>query len=215
MHPMEELFTTLAHLHRKTKEKKTKETNGWLQISLGEHQGYKPPTTKRPDEKATQVPKRLATRYYQLKIGHAIIATHLKRINAINDDRCWWCNTDKRQTVRHLFKECRKWRSEREEMKKKIKPGLWSHNNRAHMFEDKECTELILKFIKEMEVGNKSKEKDQEKKDEETDGVNGWEELLEHPWVEELHQDEEEDDEELMAWDGDGEGHVTQGTGVG
>jgi hypothetical protein len=60
--PWEELFTTLAHLHRKTKEKKAKETNGWLQTSLGEHQGYKPPTTKRPDEKAMQVPKRVATR---------------------------------------------------------------------------------------------------------------------------------------------------------
>jgi uncharacterized damage-inducible protein DinB len=162
-----------------------------------------------------QAPKRLATRYYQLKIGHAIIATHLKRINAIDDDRCWWCNTDERQTIRHLFKECRKWRSKREEMKKKIKPGLWSHCNMAHMLEDKECTEIILKFIKEMEVGKKTNQKDQEKKDEEMDGMNRWEELLEYPWVEELHEDEEEDDQELMAWDGDGEGHVTQGIGVG
>ncbi|KAI5789374.1 hypothetical protein FPQ18DRAFT_391918 [Pyronema domesticum] len=148
-------------------------------------------------------------------IGHAVIATHLKRINTIDDDRRWWCNTDERQTVRHLFKECRRWRSEREGLKKKIKPGLWSHNDMAHMFENKECTEFIMKFIKETEVGNKTKEKDQEEKDEERDGDNGWEELMEHPWVEELHEDDEEDDEELMAWDGDEEGHVTQGNGVG
>jgi hypothetical protein len=163
-----------------------------------------------------QAPRRLATRYYQLKIGHAVIVIHLKRINTINDNRCWWCNTNERQTVRHLlFKECRKWRSEREGLKKKIKPGLWSHNDMAHMFEDKEWTEIILKFIKETEVGNKTKEKDQEEKDEETDGINGWEELLEHPWVEGLQEDEEEDDEELMAWDGDEESHVKQGIGVG
>jgi hypothetical protein len=37
--PREELFTALAHLHRKTGEKKTKETDEWLQISLGDRQG--------------------------------------------------------------------------------------------------------------------------------------------------------------------------------
>jgi ribonuclease HI len=95
--PREESFTTLAHLHRKTNEKKTKETTDWLQKSLGDRQGYKLSTTKRPDEKAMHSQKRLATRYYQLKIGHAVIGTHLKRINTIDDDRCWWCNTDERQ----------------------------------------------------------------------------------------------------------------------
>jgi hypothetical protein len=49
-----------------------------------------------------------------------------------------------------------------ERMEEKIKPGLWSHNDMAHMFENKECTEYILKFIKETEVGNRTKEKDQE-----------------------------------------------------
>jgi hypothetical protein len=33
---------------------------------------------------------------------------HLKRINSINDDRCWWCNSGDRQTVKHLFKLCTK-----------------------------------------------------------------------------------------------------------
>ncbi|KAI5794759.1 hypothetical protein FPQ18DRAFT_387773 [Pyronema domesticum] len=79
----------------------------------------------------------------------------------------------------------------------------------AHMFENKECTEYILKFIQEREVGNKTKEKEIEERDKERDGDNGWEELMEHPWVEGLDDDDEdeEDDEELMAWDGDGEGH--------
>jgi hypothetical protein len=30
--------------------------------------------------------------------------------------------------------------------------------------------------------------------------MNEWEEPLEHPWVERLHENEEGDEEELMAW---------------
>jgi hypothetical protein len=146
-----------------------------------------------------QSQKRLATRYYQLKIGHAVIGTHFKRINTIDDDRCWWCNTSERQPARHLFKECRKWRREREELKKKIKIGLWNNNNMAYMFKDKGCTEYILKFIKETGVGNKTKEKEMQERDEERDEVNGWEELMDHPWIEELDEKEDEDEEELMA----------------
>jgi hypothetical protein len=75
----------------------------------------------------------------------------------------------------------------------------------AHMFENKDCTEDILKFLKVTEVGNRTKEKEKKERDEERDEVNGWEELMDHPWVEGGdEEDDEEDDEELMAWDGDG-----------
>jgi ribonuclease HI len=106
--PAKEGFTTLAHLHRKAKELKGKETKKWLQDTLGNRQGYILPTTQKPDGNAMKAPKRLAMRYYQLKIGHAVIGTHMKRINTIQDDRCWWCNEGERQTIRHLFKFCRK-----------------------------------------------------------------------------------------------------------
>jgi hypothetical protein len=46
------------------------------------------------------------------------------------------------------------------------------------MFENKDCTEYILKFLKEMEVGNRTKENEKEEKDEERDEVNGWEEPI-------------------------------------
>lgn len=94
-------------------------------------------------------------------------------------------------------------------MKKKIKPGLWNHNDMAHMFENKDCTEYILKFIKETEVGNRTKEKEKEQRDNERDELNGWEELMDED------EDDDGDDEELMTWDGDGEGHVMDGIDVG
>jgi hypothetical protein len=90
--PVEEVFMTLAHLHRKTKELKSKETKKWLQDTLGDRQGYILPTTQKPDEYAMKTSKRLTMRYYQLKIGYPLIRTYLKHINTTQDDRCWWCN---------------------------------------------------------------------------------------------------------------------------
>jgi hypothetical protein len=206
--PKEESFTSLAHLHRKTKELKDKEAKKWLQETLGDRQGYILPTTNKPDENAMKAPKRLPTRYYQLKIGHVVIGAHLKRINTIQDDRCWWCNDGERQTVRHLLKFFPKWRREREALSKEIKKSLWHHHDMAYMFEDKKPTEHILQFLRATEVGNRMEEKERELRDEEIDELNGWMELMEHPWKEEEGLDVEFEEEELMAWDGEIQGHV-------
>lgn len=137
-------------------------TKKWLQETLGDRQGNILPTTNKPDENAMKAPKRLATRYYQLKIGHAVIGTHLKRINTIHDDRCWWCNEGERQTIRHLLKFCPKWRRERETLSKSIKKNLWYYHDMAHMFEGKDSTEHILKFLQTTEVKNRLRKKRRE-----------------------------------------------------
>lgn len=183
--PKEENFTSLAHLHRKTKETKTKETRKWLEQSLEERQNCTLPTTKNPDPKAIKAPKRLTTRSYQLKIGHAVIGSHLKRINPIEDDRCWWCRDGERQTVGHLLKFCKRWRRQREELAKKIKKNLWYHIDLGHMFQDITSTERILEFLKSTEVRNRMKEKEREERDEERDAENGGEGLMEHLWEDE------------------------------
>lgn len=105
-----ERFTLMAHLHRVTKEKKTSETKLWLKNTIKDRPNYPPPSTLKPGQAAMAARKRLALRYYQLKTGHALTGTHLKRIKAIEDDRCWLCDNGDRQTVSHLFKECRRWR---------------------------------------------------------------------------------------------------------
>jgi hypothetical protein len=95
--PKEENFTSLAYLHRKTREREAKESSKWLKQleTLGDRQGYLLPTTRKPDENAMPTPKRLTTRYYQLKIGHAtaVIGTHLKRIHTTQDDRAGGATT--------------------------------------------------------------------------------------------------------------------------
>jgi hypothetical protein len=182
-----ENFTSLSHLHRQTKERKWKEAKDWLEKNLDNRPGYILPTTQQPDPIAMQERKRLATRYYQLKIGHAVIGTHLKRINSLNDDSCWWCESQERQTVEHLIKRCRKWRKERETLRKKTPRGVWHHRKVCHLFASRECTAALLEFIENTEVGNRKEEKEMKIREEERDEEMGWEDL----------HDDEDDEKEI------------------
>ena len=60
--------------------------------------------------------KSVASRFFQLLSGHAMIAPFLKdRWGWTDSDRCWWCSGG-RQSRDHLFKECKKWKGEIEEL---------------------------------------------------------------------------------------------------
>jgi hypothetical protein len=100
-------------------------------------------------------------------------------------------------------------------LSKKIKKNLWYHHDMAHMFEYKDSTEYILKFLQTTEVGNRMKEKEREQRDEERDELNGWIELMEHPWGDEEGLEIEHDEEELLAWNGESQSHVMNERGCG
>ena len=60
--------------------------------------------------------KGVASRYFQLLSGHAMIAPFLKdRWGWTDSDACWWCDGG-RQCRDHLFKECKRWKKELEEL---------------------------------------------------------------------------------------------------
>jgi ribonuclease HI len=119
-----ESFTSIAHLNRITKEKRTKESKEWIKSLVEGRIGYQAPEHQKPDPAAMTTTKRIATQYFQLKTTHALTGTHLKRIKTIDDDRCWWCNNGERQTVQHLLKDCKRWRQERRKLKKAVKPTV-------------------------------------------------------------------------------------------
>jgi hypothetical protein len=104
--------------------------------------------------------KSCATRYLQLRPGHAITAVHLTRIGKAKDARCWWCNSS-RQTVAHLLLECRKWRREREVMVQKLKAKVLTvskmpdRKNLEVMFADKATVDM-LEFVEKTEVGKRA-----------------------------------------------------------
>ena len=62
----------------------------------------------------------LASRFFQLASGHAMIAPFLRdKFKWVDSDQCWWCSSG-RQSREHLFKECRAWKSEIKELWKKV-----------------------------------------------------------------------------------------------
>ena len=64
--------------------------------------------------------KGVASRCFQLLSGHAMIAPFLKnRWGWTDSDACWWCDGGK-QSRDHLFKECKRWRKEIEELWKEV-----------------------------------------------------------------------------------------------
>jgi hypothetical protein len=158
-----ERYTSLPRLHRTTKEKKWSDTKSWLKEIINNRPNYIPPRQQKPDPAAMATLKRLASRYYQLKTGHAITGEHLKRINSTNDDRCWWCNNGERQTMKHLIKDCHKWRKETEKLKKEINIAIWNHKGTEHIFTDRKNTTAILKFLESTEIGNRTSEKEWQK----------------------------------------------------
>lgn len=103
--------------------------------------------------------KSVAARYLQLKSGHAVTGAHLMRIGKVADARCWWCKRSG-QTVAHLFLECRKWRTERENMIRKLRDkevatiGTAGRRNVKTLFGDNAIAE-VLQFIEKTEVGKR------------------------------------------------------------
>ena len=63
--------------------------------------------------------KGVASRFFQLLSGHAMIAPFLKEKWGWTDsDRCWWCDGG-RQSREH-FKECGAWKDEIKELWEKV-----------------------------------------------------------------------------------------------
>jgi vacuolar-type H+-ATPase subunit I/STV1 len=111
------------------------------------------------DKHVEDARKSVASRYLQLKSGHAITGTHLLRIGKVQDARCWWCSSS-RQTVEHLLLECRKWRRERATMIRKLSTKNITiretpdRRNARILFEHK-ATVDVLEFIETTEVGKR------------------------------------------------------------
>jgi hypothetical protein len=70
---------------------------------------YKMPESDRPDSVVTGSTKRLASRYYQVKIWHARTGQYLHWTRARPSAKCLWCQCPA-QTRDYLFKVCPKWK---------------------------------------------------------------------------------------------------------
>ena len=62
-----------------------------------------------------KAPEKLASRFFQLASGHAMIAPLKEKLRWIRSNICWWCGSG-RQTREHLFKERLTWKKDTREL---------------------------------------------------------------------------------------------------
>jgi len=94
-------------------------------------------------------PKKIASRYYQLKVGHAAIGVFLHRIRARDSAACQWCLAS-RETVYHLLFECREWRRQWERLYKALerakvaRPSVIETCAEGRLLENSRASEALL-----------------------------------------------------------------------
>ena len=149
---------SLAYVRRACSETTRATKANWLTEKLAQRsrqamgQAYHPPKGWKLDPVAADTYKRLASRYYQFKTGHAPIGTYLHRIKARDSPRCLGCSRGN-ETVNHLLISCRQWRHQREKLYAALvearveTPRISEQSPEARLFEDPKATKALLAFI--------------------------------------------------------------------
>ena len=99
--------------------------------------------------------KELAGRFYQLLSGHAATAEHLVRIGQAENDRCFWCGSDEKQTRYHLFVKCRRWTPEIRKLWQRVRmeTGWGGAPSIRRLFGNEKNVKAILEFLEKTKVG--------------------------------------------------------------
>jgi hypothetical protein len=147
-----------AFLKRAAAEARREETIAWIRSRTAKSRAYIPPRTLRFREKLRNEKKEVASRYYQFLTGHALTAPYLKeKLKTRDSDECWWCESGKRQTREHLFKECPRWLPEIRELWRAVGKALgWKRmrwRSVSALFREERATEAILEFLRQTEIG--------------------------------------------------------------
>ncbi|KAE8550139.1 hypothetical protein TMatcc_001243 [Talaromyces marneffei ATCC 18224] len=133
------------------------------------------------DRIAAKAPKRVASRYYQLKTGHAPIGTYLHRIKA-RDSRVPGVQAcgELRETVSHILFECRGRRGPRRILYKGLAdagvplPTAAEDAPEARLFSEPKATMALLQFVAS---ANLFRDKEQAAREAELGDHWGWEAL--------------------------------------
>lgn len=112
-------------------------------------------------------PKKYASRYYQLNVGHGAVGTYLARIGVIETPECYWCK-ETVQSVEHLYTKCRRWRKERRKLVRELeKQGvLWQAQAErrwpAGLLANENAVAPLLKYLKATEIGGRKGARERE-----------------------------------------------------
>jgi hypothetical protein len=157
---------SFVHLKHRAAEKRRKKTGDWSKDSIATSRGYVERKTPNFRPKLHCVWKELASHYYQLMTGHAVIAPYLKHKKKTSDlETCWWCEKDIRQTQDHLFKDYVHWKEDMKIFWRKVTKDIgprWRRYQWKHMlelFNEDKAMETILWFLDRTGVGKKPRER--------------------------------------------------------
>jgi len=104
---------SLTRLRRKITERTRQEVKERIDLRIGKRQEYLPPRKPGLRGHLQRERKAVAARFYQLLTGHALVAPFMNdKLKKIDSDQCWWCESGRRQTREHLFKECSAWKTQ-------------------------------------------------------------------------------------------------------
>jgi len=145
---------SLATLKREISEKKWVEARRRAGGRTSKKK-YKMPESHKLDVTVAESTKRLASRYYQLKTGHARTGQYLHWAKVRPTAQCWWCQCPS-QTRDHLFKVCPEWKMQQKipwaEVQKET--GRWkSRWTVRELLVDGRCGQAVLEFLSSTDVG--------------------------------------------------------------
>ena len=116
---------------------------------------YKMPESQRPNGAVAGIPKRLASRFYHLNIGHFLSGLYVYWTKNRPTAQCWWCRYQK-QTRDHVFKVCSKWKGQQKILWAQVLKQSGRRRHRFtiwHLLAGKRCSWAVLDFLSTTDVG--------------------------------------------------------------
>ncbi len=167
-----ERWSSLAYIKENLAQARRRELSKWHEMKTQEREVsrrgfYIPWTEAKINPLLGNAPKKYASRYYQLKVGHGAVGTYLARIGVIETPECWWCK-ETVQSVEHVYTRCRKWRKERRKLVRELeKEGVvWQAQGErrwlASLLGDKKAVGPLLRFLKTTGVGGREGARERE-----------------------------------------------------
>ena len=145
---------SLANLKREISEKKWAEARAWAGGRTSKAK-YRMPKSQKPEGVVASTTKRLASRFYQLKTGHARTGQYLYWAKARPTAECWWCGHHA-QTREHLFKVCPEWKGQQKILWAEVskETGRWKSRWKVRdLLADGRCAQAVLDFLSSTDVG--------------------------------------------------------------
>jgi len=171
---------SLANLKRDTSEKKWVEARQWAGGQTSKKK-YRLSKSQRPDGIVAGSTKRLASRFYQVKMGHCLTGQYLNWTKNRPTPQCWWCRY-RTQTRDHLFKECPERKPQQKILSAEVRKetGRWKDWWKVHdLLADGRCSRAVLDFFSSTDVGRRVPA------EAEDDAVSAVSELEVREWLEE------------------------------